>query len=64
MEMEKHSELRSETLLYFVATRSERGEKKNGSTFLAGNFQAASNKEMFEEMQNHNGLQNLFSALL
>lgn len=34
-----------------MAMRSGGEEKKNGYMFLAGNFQAASNKEVFEEIR-------------
>lgn len=34
-----------------MAMSSEGGEKKSGCTFLAGNFQAASNKKMFEKIR-------------
>lgn len=37
--------------LIFMATSGGGEEKKNGCMFLAGNLQAASNKEVFEEIR-------------
>lgn len=51
VEMEKCNEYISETHWIFMALKSGEEEKKNGWIFLSGNFEAASNREVFEEIR-------------
>lgn len=51
VEMEKCSEGGAETLLGFMAVSSGGEEQRNWCMLLAGNLQATSGKEVFEEIR-------------